>query len=55
MIREIVTNFKGYSINDVLATDIDSLHEVLLSKPDTPEEKVVDLMDFVKSRQEGGK
>lgn len=57
MVRDVVTNLHGYTINDVLATDIDDLHAVLADdSQDTDKPKPVgttrdnpmDLMDFVK-------
>lgn len=54
MVRTVVTNLHGYSINEVLATDIDDLHAVLLADPKAAKEKPIDLIQFVKQRQKGG-
>ena len=57
MIRDVVTNLHGYTINEVLATDIDDLHAVLATDEtdkDKPKpvgssrDNPMDLMDFVK-------
>ncbi|EPC26415.1 hypothetical protein [Lacticaseibacillus paracasei] len=48
MIRSVVTNVPGFTINDIMKTDWETLQEVLLqSEPE--KEKAVSLTDFIKS------
>lgn len=53
LINTVVTNWPGYSINDLLQTDRDTLMQVLDAGVDrqkeTQQNKPVDLVDFVKS------
>ncbi|GEL67255.1 hypothetical protein MPS01_14100 [Marinilactibacillus psychrotolerans] len=51
MIRQIVTNLSGFSVNDVLQTDYDLLIEILCNETETKQNKqeVVSLFDFVES------
>ncbi|MCI1941524.1 MAG: hypothetical protein LKJ29_05680 [Lactobacillus sp.] len=53
MVRNIVTNLEGFTVNDVLSTDVDALHGVLFA--DKEQKEPGRLIDWIKERQEGGK
>lgn len=47
LIRNIVVNLNGFSVNDVLATDYDTLIEILCTE-NKPNKKVHSLHDVVR-------
>lgn len=49
LIRTIVTQLNGFSVNDVLQTNYDTLVEILCTEHEQEKEEAQSLHDFVRS------
>lgn len=49
LIRTIVTQLNGFSVNDVLQTNYDALVEILCTEHEKEKEEAQSLHDFVRS------
>jgi len=48
-VKQAISAFPGWTINDVLDTDIEYLHKILFKKQEKPKEKAVPLADFIRT------